>query len=174
MSSHDSHDFLQDWRQVSDLISAAIANLTDQDLDFRAGTEGWSIRETVHHLVEANLVAYTIVIAALGKSGCTYDYSWLNPDREWMVRLGYDKAPVGPALQVLRTLIEHLSGLLPATSPDVQREVKLLDAPGAQPRPTTIQELLQHETEHVKEHLRNVRQAREQHLSQVSPIRGAA
>ncbi|HLA10601.1 MAG TPA: DinB family protein [Pyrinomonadaceae bacterium] len=161
MSSDESLYVLQDWRQIADLISAAIANLNDHDLDLRGGTEGWSIRETVHHLVEANLVAYTIVIVALGKSGCTYDWSWLNPNREWMVRLGYDKAPVGPALKVLRALTEHLSALL--IDANLQREVKLLDGSGAEPQPTTVQKFLKQQTEHVNDHLRNVREAREQH-----------
>jgi hypothetical protein len=157
MDSHNSQDLLQGWREIPNLISEAVANLTEQDLDFRAGTEAWSIRETIHHLVEANIVAYTMVIAALGASGCAYDVSWLNPSREWMARLHYDKAPLGPAIQVLEALTEHLSGLLGPISSDAQREVRLLDAPGAEPRPITIQEILIEQTEHVKEHLRDVR-----------------
>ena len=70
-------------------IETALEGLTEDDLNFRGGPNGWSIRETVHHLVESNLVACTIVIAAVGTGGCTYDCSWLNPDRAWMERMGY-------------------------------------------------------------------------------------
>jgi hypothetical protein len=81
---------LSAWLEVPRAIEEATGGLTDADLDLRGGSDGWTIRETVHHLVEANVVAGSIVIAALGKSGCTYDWSWLNPDRSWMERMGYD------------------------------------------------------------------------------------
>ena len=87
---------LSDWLQVPRAIEVAIEGLTEDDLNLRGGSNGWSIRETVHHLVESNLVACGIVIAAVGKSGCTYDCSWLNPDRSWMERMGYTQCGRGP------------------------------------------------------------------------------
>src|SRR6516165_7078695 len=74
---------LGEWLQVSRSIEIALEGLTEADLNFRGGSNGWSIRENVHHVVESNLVACTIVIAAVGKGGITYDCSWMNPDRAW-------------------------------------------------------------------------------------------
>lgn len=154
---------LGDWLQVPEGIEKAIEGLTEDDLDLRGGSDGWSIRETVHHLVEANLVASSIVIAAMGKSGCTYDWSWLNPDAAWMERMGYGSAPVGPALEMLRALGRHLSGLLGAAPDASRREVKLIDAPGAELRAMTVEEVLRQEAEHAQEHLRGVLETRKRH-----------
>lgn len=49
--TQESVDFIQEWREVPDVISAAIANLSDRDLALQTGNEGWTIRETVHHSV---------------------------------------------------------------------------------------------------------------------------
>jgi hypothetical protein len=152
----NSMEVLNEWVKIPDVIQNAIEGLTEDDLDRRGGSDGWSIRETVHHLVEANLVAASIVIAALGKSGCTYDWSWLNPDLVWMERVGYKTAPVEPAIETLRALTRHLSGVI-HRAPDVERrEVQLLDAPGAQLRSTSIKEILAEEVSHVSGHLREV------------------
>ena len=100
---------LSDWLQVPRAIEVAIEGLTEDDLNLRGGSNGWSIRETVHHLVESNLVACSIAIAAVGKSGCTYDCSWLNPDRSWMERMGYTRAAVAPAIDALSALCRYVT-----------------------------------------------------------------
>jgi hypothetical protein len=97
------------WASIPRDIRRAIAGLSSRDLKARGGSEGWSIQEYAHHLVEANLVASTIILAALGRPGCTYDWSWVIPDREWMKRLGYDKAPLEPAIELLESLCAHVS-----------------------------------------------------------------
>jgi len=71
---------LRAWTSIPREIRRGVAGLSTRDLTVRGGSEGWSIREYVHHLVEANLVASNIVLAALGKPGCTYDWSWVTPD----------------------------------------------------------------------------------------------
>lgn len=151
------------WRRLPRTLEKAIAGLTERDLDLRGGPDQWSIRETVHHLVEANVVACGIVIAALGASGCTYDWSWLNPDRRWMARLGYDKAPLGPAIAALEALSQHVAGLIRA-APDAGRRIaKLHDAPGAKPRAVTVTEVIFSEVEHARGHLRTVAKTRRAH-----------
>src|SRR5262245_66596996 len=92
---------LSEWLQVSRSIEIALEGLTEDDLNCRGGSNGWSIRENVHHVVESNLVACTIAIAAVGTSGCTYDCWWLNPDREWMERLWSRRGAVARAFERL-------------------------------------------------------------------------
>jgi len=151
------------WLRIPDRIEKAIDGLHEDTIDMRGGADGWSIRESVHHLVEANLVASNIIIAALAKSGCTYDWSWVNPDASWMRRVGYSKAPIRPALDALRALCQHISGLINSTSAALRREVRLLDAPGAELYAKTVEEILQQEVEHAEEHLRAVSQIRADH-----------
>jgi hypothetical protein len=154
---------LRSWVGTAGRIRTAIEGLSDGDLDLRGGADGWSIRETVHHLVEANLIASNILIAAISQSGCVYDWSWVNPDKGWMERLGYRTAPVGPALATLRSLCEHMAELIKAVPGAFDREVQLLDSPGAEPHRTTVRALVSEQIEHVEGHLGTVREIRAAH-----------
>lgn len=144
---------LKAWLAIPAQISSVVDGLKDADLDRRGGNEGMSIRETVHHLVEANLVAATIIIAAMGKPGTTYDWTWLYPDRRWNRALGYARVEIEPALSTLRALVEHIAAILHANRDAMKRTVKLSDAPGDEPYSKTIEDVLRDEAAHAKEHL---------------------
>jgi DinB superfamily len=146
---------LSDWLQMPRTIEIALDGLTEDDLNCRGGPNGWSIRETVHHLVESNLVACTIVIAAVGTGGCTFDCSWLNPDRAWMERMGY-RGAVAPAIEVLSPLCRYISALLSAVPDALRREIKLLGAPGTEPYQMTVEQMIRLEVEHAWHHLRGI------------------
>jgi len=159
----DPAELLRAWSAIPGRIEMALEGLPEEDLDLRGGTDGWSIRETVHHLVEANLVASTIMIAGLAKSGCVYDWSWVTPDASWMQRVGYTTAPVRPALDTLQALCEHIGGMIRSTSDGFLRQVQLLDAPGAKLYTRTVKDLLAQQIEHAEDHLRVVVQTRAAH-----------
>src|SRR5262245_28318770 len=130
---------LSEWLEVSRSTEIALGSLTEDDLDLRGGPDGWSIRETVHHVVESNLVACTIAVAAAGTGGCAYDCSWLNPDRAWMERMGY-RGAVAPAVEALSALCRYVSALLSAATDGLGREIKLLGAPGTEPYAMTVEQ----------------------------------
>ena len=153
MARHDKpNEILARWMAIPGQLRRVVRGLPDARLDIRIGPEAMSIRETVHHLVEANLVASNIIIAALANSGSTYDWTWVNPNASWMRRLGYDKAPVGPALSTLGALSHHLLALLSVTD-GLQRTVQLYDAPGAPRYTKTVSQILSDEVSHAREHL---------------------
>ena len=154
---------LQAWREIPWRIERSIEGLSEADLDVRAETPGLTGREIVHHLVEANLIAATILIAALATNGCTYDWSWVQPGGDWMKRMGYDRAPVQPALAALRALCEYVSGLIAAAPDGFARLVQLLDAPGAELYSKTVAGILAQEVEHAAEHLGTLSQIRAAH-----------
>lgn len=155
---------LRAWLRIPGDIEKALVGLDEQGLDLRGGPEGWSIRETAHHLVEANLVASTIVIAGLARSGCLYDWSWVTPDAAWMRRVGYTKAPIAPALEALRALGAHVAGLIGGTPGGLRRRIRLLDEKGAKPRARTVGQVLAEEVEHAAGHLGEVAEIREARL----------
>jgi hypothetical protein len=148
------------WASIPRDIRKAIAGLSGRDLKARGGSEGWSIREYAHHLIEANLVASNIILAALGRPGCTYDWSWVIPDRQWMKRLGYDRAPLEPAIRLLEALVAHVSGIARRAPGSMKRHVKLLDSPGARLRRRTVKQVLEDECEHALHHLRDIADTR--------------
>jgi hypothetical protein len=155
---------LNEWLQLPRSIEIALEGLTEDDLNLRGGSNGWSIRENVHHVVESNLVACTIVIAAVSNGGITYDCSWMNPDRASMERTGYTRAAVAPAIDAMSGVCRHVAAILSATPDALRHEVKLLGPPGTEPYLMTVEQMLRLEVEHARQHLQEVADALKQRL----------
>jgi len=145
------------WTAIPGKLRRATADLARVQLASRGGSEGWSVVEYVHHLVEANLVVGSIVLAALGRPGCEYDWSWLVPDGEWMKRLGYGRRPVDPAIRLLDALCAHVAGILRGSPDALARSVRLRGSSGARRR--TLERVLRDECDHAALHLRDIRAA---------------
>lgn len=109
--------------------------------------------ETVHHLLEANLVASNMIIAALGTDGYEFDWAWLVPDEEWNARLGYAKVDVAPAIELFRALTKYISALLSRDPSLMQRTIRLRDSGDSEPYSITVEEILSREVGHAREHL---------------------
>ena len=114
-------------------------------------------RETVHHIAEANAVAASIVIAALGSPGCVFDWSWMLPFGPWMERMAYDRKPIEPALRLIEALNAYVAAQVEPLAGGLQRRIGLRDEPGAEPRPVTVAEVLLQEARHAREHVEEAR-----------------
>jgi len=158
--SPDGVSTVKEWKGIPGRLRRAISGLSARDLRRRGGSEDISIAEYAHHLVEANIVASTIALAALGKPGCVFDWSWMYPDARWVKNLGYARAPLGPALGVLEALCRHVAGLARAAPGGLSRSVRLVDSPGARPRRRTLEQVFAEECEHARHHLRDIAETR--------------
>lgn len=159
----DIQEPLAEWNKIPSRIRNSVRGLSESELDLRGGSEGWSIRETVHHLVEANLVASNMIIAALATDGCDYDWTWVNPNKSWMRRVGYDTAHVNLAIKTLQSLGPHISALVATQARALARTVKLNDTPGAPRYVMTVEKIIRQEVEHANEHLGDIRDVRRLH-----------
>jgi hypothetical protein len=153
-----------EWKETANRIRNAIGGLTDDQLDLRGGSEDWSIRETIHHLVEANLIASNMIVAALAVDGYDYDWIWLNPNKSWLRRMGYDRADVNLALVALSAVCDYLASLITADPERLSRSVQVNDVAGAPRYVLTVDKILKQEIEHANEHLADVRKIRDQYL----------
>ena len=151
---------LQSWLTVPHLVEKSITGLADADLDRRAGPHSSSIRENVHHILESNLIAVTIMLAALARDKVTYDWSWVYPNAAWMQRMNYTTAPIAPALATLRALCKYYAVLIDNIPDALSREVQLLDAPGAALYSKTVEGILEQEYKHAEGHLAEISAAR--------------
>lgn len=147
---------LREWISLPRRINRAISGLSARELDARGGSEGWSIREYVHHLVESNLVTATIVLAAVGSPGCRYDWAWLVPDAAWVRRLGYGRLGVERALRLLDALVPHVASL---ARRNPRAHVRLTGTSGATRR-RAVRELLEEECAHARHHVAEIRDIR--------------
>jgi len=144
---------LRSWRRIPRKVEKAVAGLSRAQLARRARKDVMSPHETVHHIAEANIVAASMIIAAIGKDGAAYDWSWLYPNSDWMKRMGYAKAPTGPAIATLRALNEQVANLVKVNPKVLKRKVTVFDAPGGPTYTMTVEQIMRHEVSHADEHL---------------------
>jgi len=140
------------WRSIVPRVQWLVDGLSDEELDRRPEGAPMSVRETVHHLVEAQVVAGSIVIAALGSPGCVYDWSWMWPFGPWMERLRYREKPLAPSLRLMEALNAYVVAQVEPLPDGLEREVWLRDEPQKEPRRTTVAGVLLAEAEHAREH----------------------
>ena len=146
-------ELLKSWRQIPLDVEETVSELSKAQLSKRKTPESMSAHETVHHVAEANIVAASMIIAAIGKDGATYDWSWLYPNLDWVKRMGYAKASIEPAIAMLRALNEHIANLVKANPKVLTRKVTLFDTPGGETYTMTVEEIMRHEVSHADEHL---------------------
>ncbi len=82
-------------------LAAAVANLTDAQLDTPYRPEGWTLRQVVHHLVDSHLNSYIRFKWSLTEAGPTikaYD------EGLWAALPEAKTAPVAVSLELLRAL----------------------------------------------------------------------
>lgn len=115
-----------------------------------------SVHETVHHVVESNIVAASMIIAAIGKDGTTYDWTWLYPNLEWIKRMGYANVPIKPAVKMLDCMNEHIANLVRVNPKVLKRKVTLFDTPGGDTYTMTVEQIMSHEASHAIDHLKEV------------------
>ena len=148
-----AEDPIAAWKSIVGLVHAHTDGRTEADLDRRDDGEPMTRREVVHHVVEANVVAASIVIAGLGSPSSAYDWSWMMPFGPWLERMRYANKPIGPALRLCEALNEYVVALVSPLPDGLQRTVLLVDQPGAEPRRTTVGDVLLQEAAHAREHL---------------------
>jgi hypothetical protein len=148
-----TEDPIAAWKSIVGMVYAHIEGRTESDLDCRDDDEPMTRREVVHHIVEANVVAASIVIAALGSPGCVYDWSWMLPFGPWLERMRYADKPIGPALKLFEALNEYVVAQVSPLPDGLQRAVLVVDQPGAEPRRTTVGGVLLQEAAHARDHL---------------------
>jgi hypothetical protein len=106
---HLIHRYRDGYRAVS----AALADVTDAELDKRPADRAWTAREIAHHLADSETTSYVRLRKVLAEDDAVihaYD------EVQFASRLRYDR-PIEPSLQVLRSVREANASLLDTLEP---------------------------------------------------------
>lgn len=97
------------------LVRAAVAGLSEQQLDTPYRAQGWTVRQVVHHLPDSHINAYTRFKLALTENEPTirpYD------EARWAELPDARTAPVEPSLRLLEFLHQRWVLLLGQLGPE--------------------------------------------------------
>jgi hypothetical protein len=148
---------------MPDQLSAALADLSEPDLDLCREEGKWNIRQIVHHIVDADDLAKTIIKAALGNSGCIFDQTWYDMNNTFAETLAYANRAIEPALALFRANHHHIEHLLKHLPDAWERFVMLKYAKVPEGRKITVGYLIQAQTWHAQHHIEQIRATREAH-----------
>ncbi len=87
------------YRERPAAVDAAVAGLTDEDVDRTPGEGEWSARQVIHHLADTEMIAAVRLGMLVAQDSPTiqgYD------EMELARGLGYESRPVGPSLAAFR------------------------------------------------------------------------
>ncbi|MGI8610269.1 MAG: DinB family protein [Candidatus Dormibacteria bacterium] len=104
---------LEQYRNGPDVMSAAVAGLTDAELDHKPADGGWSPREVVHHTADSEMTSAMRLRRLVAETNP--EISGYDGD-EFARRLNYATRPIGPSLDAIRaarsstmSILENLS-----------------------------------------------------------------
>jgi len=113
-------EFIRTITDLPKVIAEAVAGLDDEQLDTEYRPEGWTVRQTVHHVADSHLNSYCRFKLAVTEEKPTirpyYEDRWAE--------LADSKLPVDVSLKLLETVHARWIALLESfTEEDFKREL---------------------------------------------------
>lgn len=156
-------EWLARFARGVDELDAALAGLSEQELDLTPGAGEWSIRQIVHHIADGDDLWIMALKAALANSGCLYRHDWYTPDNAWAVSLDYAGRAIEPAIALFRANRAHVVQLV-QHSPGAWERSILFAAPYLpEPDQVTVGNIIAGQAEHALMHCEEIRQIRRAH-----------
>jgi uncharacterized damage-inducible protein DinB len=145
-------------------LEAAIAGLSEGDLDLALTAESWTIRQIVHHVVDGDDLWKACVKAALGDSRELFSFRWYwdTPQDEWAERWDYAGRAIEPSLALFRACRRHIVQLLQQI-PDPWERYALIMLPNGEERPASVGYVVEMQVDHVTAHINDIRMIRQTH-----------
>jgi hypothetical protein len=156
-------EVLERYKQLPKKLESAVAGLAEPGLDLARAPDAWSIRQIVHHIVDADDATKAIVKAALGTNGCLYSLEWYDPHNTWAVTLDYRRRPTSPALSLLCANHRELEELLRHLPDAWDRHVMLRRHANDEAVRISVARLLWDQTGHAFHHIGQIEQTRRLH-----------
>jgi len=155
---------LQAYAACVDEFESALGGLSESDLSL-GPTDGWNIRQIVHHLADGDELWKACILLALGNPEAEFHLSWywdVSQD-DWAEQWSYDRRDIATSLSRLRANRLHVVDLL-KQKPEAWNYAARIHWP-SQPDESriSIAEVVKMQTDHAHHHLGDVLAIREAH-----------
>jgi hypothetical protein len=145
-------------------LEAALAGLTETQLDIAQAAGTWTIRQIVHHVVDGDDLWQVCIKAALGDSDGVFSLRWYwdKPQDAWVEIWRYAERPIEPSLALFRVNRCHVVHLLQQI-PDVWGRHIRVRWPHRQEEPVTVRDVVEMQANHTLGHIDDIRLIRQTH-----------
>ena len=144
-------------------LQKTLHGLASIDLDLARAENKWTIRQIVHHIVDAEDLWEICIKSALGHSGCTVDVSWYIIDNKWAEPLDYAGRPIDEAVaffQAVRRHVVELIGHLPAPW---EQHIILTRGIESEGKRLTVKDIIAWQVRHLALHIEQIQETRQIH-----------
>jgi hypothetical protein len=160
---HGPDEILARYADGPAQLRAALAGLSDADLDVAPDPDSWTIRQIVHHVVDGDDIWKTFIKIALGNSGATFELQWYwdMPQTAWAESWAYASREIEPSLALFHANRRHIVQLVQAI-PDAWDRSLTIRWPGGDLQQVTIGWVIEMQSHHVTGHIEDIRSIRPQ------------
>lgn len=155
-------DLLQRYRAGTDLLKAALAGLSDQQLDLSLEPGSWSIRQMVHHLADDGDVYSFVIKRAIASPGTPTRFEGFPGNEPWGCALCTSTRRIDSALRLFEAHRESVADLLEAIPDALKKEAIFIGDDGKEV-PFPLDRILLMLIDHLDEHLKSIRDIRTRH-----------
>jgi catechol 2,3-dioxygenase-like lactoylglutathione lyase family enzyme len=152
------HETLELYMQAPQELQSLLEGLTEQELDLLKAPGGWTVRQIVHHLADADAIQLARIKVALAEPGRVWVSNAYSP-QGWSDSVGHSRLAVQPSVDLFRAVREHVAELLRHLPPDAW-ERYTLNAGGEK---TTVGRTIGLLAAHALEHLDDIAEIRRLH-----------
>jgi len=161
---HNRNDLLTAFADGPRRLEAAIAGVTETNLDISLSSESWTIRQIVHHITDGDDIWKTFIKQAVGNPGGEFnlEWYWQIPQNHWSTEWAYEDRPIEPSLALFRANRNHLSQLMKYI-PDAWDKSLRIRWPDGTEQEVDIEWVVVMQTHHIDGHIEDIRRICELH-----------
>ncbi len=153
---------LQQYADLPLQLKKTLHGLSVSDYSLARQEGKWTVREIVQHLVDADCLVHTLVMVALGNSGCVYDQTWYKVDNTWAEILKYKQRSIDLATILFKANHQSLVELLKILPDSLERYIMLRWEKDLHGSKITVEQLIQSRIQHTHHHIAQIIETRQQ------------
>jgi hypothetical protein len=142
-------------------LDAAIAGLSEGELDLAESDDSWTIRQIVHHVADGDDLWKVFIKRATAKPGGKFDLQWYweTPQNEWAESWAYAGRAVEPSLALFRSNRGHIVQLM-THRPEAWEQSLLVRWPNEKAQEVKVAWVVKMQAQHVIGHVDDIRRTR--------------
>jgi hypothetical protein len=156
-------EIIEQYAAGSDQLDAALEGLSESDLDLSRSDGKWTIRQIVHHIADAEDIWETGIKAALGNSGCTFNFNWYIPDNKCAEPLDYANRPIMDAVALFKVIRRHVVEMVKHLPGAWERYVVFTHGGLLNKKKFTVGDVIEWQIRHLLLHIEQIRETRKIH-----------
>jgi hypothetical protein len=140
------------------LLEAAVAALSNADLDAALSDNSWTIRQIIHHLADGDEIWRIFVKNAIGNPGGSFSLEWYGQmtQDEWVRLWAYEVRDLSPSLALIRAGRHQVIQLLEYI-PDAWGKSMQVRWPDGSVEDVNVGWVVEMQSRHLEAHLDDIR-----------------